>query len=66
MPVGDAPEAPDCFAPARRVVPLLEHAAFTRSGSWMGRPIDRAMHRAITAHGRDVPAAPDQRVRCLR
>lgn len=50
MPPGYAPDAAGCYDPARRVVTLLDHVAFARYGRWMGRPIDRAMHRAIAAH----------------
>lgn len=50
MPPGYAPDAAGCYDPARNVVILLDHAAFARYGRWMGRPIDRAMHRAIAAH----------------
>lgn len=50
MPAGYAPDAAGCFDTARNLVLLLEHAAFERFGRWMGRPIDRAMHRAIAAH----------------
>ncbi len=50
MPEGYAPDAAGCYDPARRLVLLLDHAGFRRFGSWMGRPIDRSMHRAIAAH----------------
>jgi len=50
MPPGYAPDAAGCFDPARRLVLLVDHAAFTRFGRWTGRPIDRAVHRAIAAH----------------
>ncbi|MEI7447883.1 MAG: DUF6639 family protein [Burkholderiales bacterium] len=50
MPAGYAPDAAGCFDTARKLVLLLDHAAFARFGRWMGRPIDRVMHRAIAAH----------------
>ncbi len=50
MPAGYAPDAAGCYDPARDLVLLLDHAGFLRFGRWLGRPIDRAMHRAIAAH----------------
>lgn len=50
MPEGVDPDAAGCFDAASGRVLLLAHADFLRSGLWMGRPIDRAMHRAIAAH----------------
>jgi hypothetical protein len=50
MPAGVEADAAGCFDPARALVLLLDYAGFARFGSWFGRPIDRAMHRAIAAH----------------
>lgn len=50
MPAGYTPDAAGCFDPARGLVLLLDYAGFVRFGRWLGRPIDRGMHRAIAAH----------------
>jgi hypothetical protein len=50
MPAGYTPDAAGCFDPSRALVLLLDYTGFARFGTWMGRPIDRAMHRAIAAH----------------
>ena len=50
MPAGLIPDAAGVFDPARDRALLLGYAGFARFGSWLGWPVDRAMHRAIAAH----------------
>ena len=50
MPPGYAEDAAGFFDPASNRVLLLDYPGFARFGAWLGRPIDRAIHRAIAAH----------------
>ena len=50
MPPPYDPGAAAVYDRGRDTILLLDQAGFERFGRWLGRPIDRAMHRAIAGH----------------
>lgn len=50
MPPPYDPGAAAVYDRGRDTILLLDQAGFERFGRWLGRPVDRAMHRAIAGH----------------